>query len=278
MLRIREGGTVLKAVYPVLGKQTTLPFYVSGIGICEPEYRVSRPQGLVSHQFLITSSGSGKLIVGEREYILKEGSIFYLPPELPHEYMAYSGQWNTKWLVFRGEHADDMMKRMGFDGCVVCDMPVSERMTNLFSQIINCVKEPVSGGERSSPLLYEFIMLARELMLIGQSDDNKNLIADRAISYIDEHYSEDITLDELASLSGVSAQYFCRVFRSSTGMRPIEYINNKRVSEAKLLLVSRDMQISDIAFKVGFRDNNYFGIVFRRATGISPREFRLRRS
>ena len=66
MLRIREGGTVLKAVYPVLGKQTSLPFYVSGIGICEPEYRVSRPQGLVSHQFLITSSGSGKLIVGER--------------------------------------------------------------------------------------------------------------------------------------------------------------------------------------------------------------------
>ena len=113
---------MLKAVYPVLGMQTALPFYVSGIGICEPEYRVSRPQGLVSHQFLITSSGSGMLIVGEREYILKEGSIFYLPPELPHEYMQYSGQWNTKWLVFRGEHADDLMKRMGFDRDMYADV------------------------------------------------------------------------------------------------------------------------------------------------------------
>ncbi|WP_028509489.1 hypothetical protein [Ruminococcus sp. NK3A76] len=52
---------MLKAVYPVLGKQTVLPFYVSGIGICVPEYYVSRPQGLVSHQFLITASGCGRL-------------------------------------------------------------------------------------------------------------------------------------------------------------------------------------------------------------------------
>ena len=269
---------MLKTVYPVLGKQTVLPFYVSGIGICEPEYNVSRPQGLVSHQFLITASGCGKLIVGDCEYILGEGSVFYLPPALPHEYMPYNREWNTKWLVFRGEYADDMMKRMGFDGCVVCDVPVNDRMTNLFSQILSCANEPVSGGERSSPLLYEFIMLAREHMLTGPSDDSKNLITDRAISYIDKHYSEDITLDELAALSGVSAQYFCRVFRTATGMRPVEYINNKRVSEAKQLLVSGNMMISDIALKVGFRDNNYFGIVFRRATGISPREFRLRRS
>lgn len=269
---------MLKAVYPVLGKQTVLPFYVSGIGICEPEYYVSRPQGLVSHQFLITASGCGRLKVNDSEYILKEGSIFYLPPALPHEYMPHSAEWNTRWLVFRGGHADDMMKRMGFDGCVVCDAPVSDRMTNLFSQIMSCAKEPVNGGERSSPLLYEFIMLAREHMLTGPSDDIKNMMTERAISYIDKHYSEDIALDELAELSGVSAQYFCRVFHGCTGMRPVEYINNKRVSEAKLLLVSGNMKISDIALKVGFRDNNYFGIVFRRATGISPREFRQRRS
>lgn len=269
---------MLKAVYPVLGKQTVLPFYVSGIGVCEPEYDVSRPQGLVSHQFLITTYGCGKLIAEDKEYILKEGNIFYLPPALPHEYMPYNAEWCTKWLVFRGVHADDMMKRMGFDGCVVCDVPVNDRIINLFSRIMSCAKEPVSGGERSSPLLYEFIMLAREHMLIGPSDDNKNLIIDRAISYIDKHYSEDITLEELAALSGVSAQYFCRVFHGSTGMRPIEYINNKRVSEAKLLLISGSMKISDIALKVGFRDNNYFGIVFRRSTGISPREFRLQRS
>ena len=236
---------MLKAVYPVLGKQTVLPFYVSGIGICEPEYYVSRPQGLVSHQFLITASGCGRLKVNDSEYILKEGSIFYLPPALPHEYMPHSAEWNTRYL---------------------------------FSQIMSCAKEPVNGGERSSPLLYEFIMLAREHMLTGPSDDIKKMMTERAISYIDKHYSEDIALDELAELSGVSAQYFCRVFHGCTGMRPVEYINNKRVSEAKLLLVSGNMKIADIALKVGFRDNNYFGIVFRRATGISPREFRQRRS
>lgn len=46
-----------QAVYPVIGRQDRLPFYLTGIGISDPEYRVAREKGLVSHQFLFTSSG-----------------------------------------------------------------------------------------------------------------------------------------------------------------------------------------------------------------------------
>ena len=67
-----------QAVYPVIGRQDRLPFYLTGIGISDPEYRVAREKGLVSHQFLFTSSGAGVLTVDDKKYILRAGSVFYL--------------------------------------------------------------------------------------------------------------------------------------------------------------------------------------------------------
>ena len=57
-------------------------------------------------------------------------------------------------------------------------------------------------------------------------------------------------------------------------MRPLEYIAERRMAEAKSLLVNSDMPIGDIGKKVGYSDRNYFGIVFRRAEGVSPGEYR----
>lgn len=268
---------MLNAVYPVLGKQTELPLYLSGIGVCDPEYRVLREGGLVSHQFLITSRGEGELFVGGKRFILKENSIFYLAPAVPHEYRPLNGDWVTSWLVFRGDYADELMKKMGFDEYLVINDKPLDRLPSLFSLLMSAAKDPVSGGERCSVLLYEFVLCARGVMLLSANNSGKCAIADKAISFIDENFTRDITLDELSSVTGVSAQLFCRVFRAATGMRPVEYISNKRISEAKLKLISTDKSISEIAASVGFNDQNYFGVLFRRLTGLTPTQYRRQR-
>ena len=71
-----------KVIYPVIGRQTSLPFYLTGIGISDPEYHVTRDKGLVSHQLLFTSGGEGRLIVGGEEFVQTKGSAFYLPPSV----------------------------------------------------------------------------------------------------------------------------------------------------------------------------------------------------
>ena len=92
-------------IYPILGKQKCLPFYLSGIGIAEPEYHVIREEGLVSHQLHYTQSGRGNLVVGGATYPLEPGSMFYMAPGIPHEYYPLvEDEWTTCWLVFRGEH------------------------------------------------------------------------------------------------------------------------------------------------------------------------------
>ena len=104
------------AIYPVISTQVRLPFYLTGIGISDPEYHVCRSTGLASHQFLFTSEGSGVLYVDGAEYRQRVGSVFYLAPGKPHEYYPSGESWVTNWLVFRGEFADGIMKNLGFDG------------------------------------------------------------------------------------------------------------------------------------------------------------------
>ena len=101
--------------YPVLGKQKSLPVYLSGIGVADPEYHIKREKGLISHQFLYTQSGSSQLLVNGKRYLQKEGSLFYLAPGIAHEYYPVrEDEWMTCWVVFRGNHLNEMMKEMGF--------------------------------------------------------------------------------------------------------------------------------------------------------------------
>lgn len=261
------------AIYPVISTQVRLPFYLTGIGVSDPEYHVCRSTGLASHQFLFTSEGSGILYVDGAEYRQRVGSVFYLAPGKPHEYYPSGESWVTNWLVFRGEFADGIMKNLGFDGFLSSDNFDSERCGGIFRRIFSAAADPLNGGEKTSELIYEYILALRRCML-SPKRANVNGIAAEAIVYIDKNYMLDISDEKLASLSGVSVQHFCRVFKAETSMRPLEYIAERRMAEAKSLLVNSDMHIGDIGKKVGYSDRNYFGIVFRRAEGVSPGEYR----
>ena len=103
-------------IYPILGKQKSLPFYLSGVGIADPEYHVVRESGLISHQLLYTRSGAGSLVVDGVHYPQKTGSLFYLAPGIPHEYFPLvEDQWSTCWVVFRGEYLTELLRKMGLE-------------------------------------------------------------------------------------------------------------------------------------------------------------------
>jgi len=94
--------------------------------------------------------------------------------------------------------------------------------------------------------------------------------------YIDEHYSEPITLDQAASLVGMSKSHFIHFMKQVTGLSLIAYLNQFRVSRAQALLETTDKSIAEIGQDVGFCDQSYFGSVFRRLLNTTPREYRLR--
>ena len=271
----RRVRSMTKAVYPVISTQDRLPFYLTGIGISDPEYDVKREKGLSSHQFLFTSSGTGVLCVDGKEYIQKKGSVFYLAPGKPHEYRPADGDWVTNWIVFRGKYASELMKSMGFDGFKCAENFDIDGCGRIFRQIFSAASDPVNGGENASALVYKYVLAVRRSMFSDvRKSGTMNGIAEKAIVYISENYMTDISDEKLASLSGVSVNHFCRIFKAETSMRPLEYIAGRRIAEAKSLLVNTKLEIGEIGRRVGYEDRNYFSIVFRRTEGVSPREYR----
>lgn len=96
----------------------------------------------------------------------------------------------------------------------------------------------------------------------------------RVRQYIDEHFAEPITLDQLAQYAGLNKYYLVHVFNREMGCSPISYLIERRISESKRLLTCTRIPVQQISRQLGFSSPSYFSQSFRRATGFSPAEFR----
>jgi AraC-like DNA-binding protein len=92
--------------------------------------------------------------------------------------------------------------------------------------------------------------------------------------YIDTHYQENITLDQLAEVCHVSKYHLAHAFTEEYGISPINYLISKRLEEAEHLLRTTDFSLSLISNTTGFSSSSYFAQIFRKQKGMSPTEFR----
>ena len=93
------------------------------------------------------------------------------------------------------------------------------------------------------------------------------------MDYLEENYTQDLTLAMLAEKAGMSPRYFCRFFKEMTGKTPIEYLNYYRIERAALDLATTCKSVTEAAFDNGFHDLNYFIRCFKRQKGITPGQF-----
>ena len=101
----------------------------------------------------------------------------------------------------------------------------------------------------------------------------------RVLAYIDKHFTEQITLQELASLAGLTSNYLCFLFKQISGMTLWDYINAKRINNATQLLTNKNltMNILDIATQCGYNNTANFNKAFKKITGMTPSEYRSNR-
>lgn len=95
-------------------------------------------------------------------------------------------------------------------------------------------------------------------------------------NYVNMHYKEKIYLDDIADILGISSTYLSKVFSKETGVRLQDYITSVRVERSANLLMYSDESLSHIAEYVNFPTQSYFGNVFKKYKGMTPREFRER--
>ena len=102
---------------------------------------------------------------------------------------------------------------------------------------------------------------------------SKNSISEKAINYIENNYKEKITLREIADALLVSAAYLSRIFKKSTGMNLVTYINQVKLRHAKEMILQGNLTLQEIASEIGIQNYNYFYILFKEVYGISPSDY-----
>lgn len=268
-------------VFPIQTEnEQKLPYYVFSIGLDHVQEHILRTGGYPCHQWIQCRNGSGRLIVAGNEYTISKDQGMLLLPDEVHEYCAESSEdWIVDWIGFSGAAVDDFFKKtanMTSSGVFCIAQP--EDLRECLEQILAASQSPnpIKAMEVSA-LTYNFLMN----LLKNASTTSTNSISSRysrltpVLNYIEEHFSESITLKELSDLLGVTPQHLCTLFRKIMNTRIFEYINLVRIKKSKEYLLDQPgVAIRDVAHANGFEDVSYFCYIFKRIEKITPGDFR----
>lgn len=112
-----------------------------------------------------------------------------------------------------------------------------------------------------------------ESAAIPQGGSRKVAQLKAVLEYIENHFAEKLTLEDLACVAGMSPKYFCRFFRSITHQTPMDYLNYYRIEQAASLLCSTDQSVTAIGMECGFNDSSYFVKAFKKYKMMTPKQY-----
>ncbi len=138
--------------------------------------------------------------------------------------------------------------------------------------LFNDLKNIESRGEAKNYIHRYLLGIFKEIE--EQNANKTTALLDKAVDYINSHYDEGITLDDVAYEVGFSTYYFGKIFKKTYKVSFAEYLANIRVEKAKELLEDPQLSIKDITYRVGYMDPNYFTRIFKKSVGITPSEYR----
>lgn len=113
-------------------------------------------------------------------------------------------------------------------------------------------------------------------LLTGKGQERQLEQLTSLLDWIEEHYTEHITLSELSMASGLNEKYLCRFFKAYTSHTPIDYVNRLRIERAADDLRTKHSTVTEAAYANGFNDSAYFTKLFHRIKGMSPTTYKKR--
>ena len=128
---------------------------------------------------------------------------------------------------------------------------------------------------RATILTVLSLLLSRHVASDVEIHKESNLLSSikKALGYIHTEYARHLSLDEIASVAGISKYYFAREFLRVTGLSFITYLNAFRCEKAKILLLEEKCNIESVAYSVGFASASYFNRIFKKVVGMSPSDY-----
>lgn len=168
---------------------------------------------------------------------------------------------------------------------------LSDAYRNIMLLLVNLLLKnglPVMESLHSELLLFSTAKYSNQTDFLNQVQDyieivknqiggvrQKNDLVGNVSQYLEDHFREDPSLIDLAEEFFVSPTYLSKRFKEKTGGNISQYIEKLKMEHAKTMLIVSEVPVTEIALEVGYMDSNYFSRVFKKATGMTPRDFRV---
>ncbi len=182
------------------------------------------------------------------------------------------------YVLFADGGRLDVMKSRALELCTLLSRSciesggVPDKVLSLNTTFIKNIAA-CKSSEDLCYILQEIVETFSHNLFNKTSTKNKELIK-HAISMISKNYASNITLEDIANEVHLNPAYFSTLFKKEVGHSFKEYLNMLRIEESKRLLTNSNYSIVDIAIAVGFEDQSYFSKVFKKYTGITPKQYR----
>ena len=251
-----------------------------------------------SHQFfelVIVTKGSAIHKINDISSVIKVGDIFILKKNIEHEFCEkrnlsliniifdpsklFPNNWETndlpgfKALLYLEPeyllaHSDKSRLRVIGRNF--------QKVLDLIDELERELQKKESGYQLVSKTIFMHLLylLARAYTHSNSSHSMLLVKIANVINYIDQHFKENIKFDDLAKIAKMSIRNFQRTFKKANGISAQQYLLNKRLQHSLILLKNPNLQISEIAFKSGFSDSNYFSKQFKNKYKLSPKKFK----
>ncbi|MHA7967443.1 AraC family transcriptional regulator [Paenibacillus sp. CAU 1782] len=224
--------------------------------------------------FVVTTQGEGNVSLSGRVYPARSPHVLYGGRGSELDIVPLSSTFSCYFIQFEAVTAsppdqDSFHAPYAFTPYTSLSLQeMCQSMDRLWRQ--GAPLDRLQAQSAFLPFVYEVLRQIRTATL----EKGKPNIVSETIRYINEHYKQAITAEELAGLQNCSASYLSRLFKNQIGISPIDYVIHVRVFKARQLLLDSEARIQEIAGSVGYGDVYYFSRLFKKHTGLSPLQYR----
>ena len=222
--------------------------------------------------------GKGQFLIQDQLYPVDANNLVVINPNVIHTEVSLNAQ-PLEYIVLGIEGIELQTRDTANGQFSILDHFESVEISSCLRNILRETELKNTGYEDVCQAYMEILLirLMRNIALAIPSEP-QSVSANRQCAairrYIDLHFKEALTLEQLAEESHMSKYYLSHTFKREYGVSPINSMISRRIEESKYLLVETDLSLSQIAQLLGFSSLSYFSQVFHRTQGISPKEYR----
>lgn len=253
-------------------------FYVQETGYLKlRESHIARRKNLESFLVVLVLSGSGTLMYDKKSYPLQAGSCFFIDCMTPYYHQSSEEDpWELIWVHFTGATSRQYYTYFAAHSAPVFSPASFQELRAKLESLLEVNQHSDLSAEiASSRLIVDILsILLKDITNAHEEKAASHQKIAEVRQYLDEHYTEKFSLDDLSERFFISKYHLSREFRKNYGITPNHYVIAKRITYAKKLLRFSDYSLEEIARSCGFYDTSYLNKQFKKSEGLSPSDFR----